>query len=76
MANSYLNDEYTRMVVRIFENIESAKNMYDNLPSIIKQSENELTQFNNTLGTSLRKSGRTRKCNDRRRFTDFFNKST
>lgn len=53
MANSYLNDEYTRMVVRIFENIESAKNMYDNLPSIIKQSENELTQFNNTLGTSL-----------------------
>ncbi len=53
MENSYLNDELTRMVRRIYENIENAKNMYDNLPSIIKQSANELTQFSNTLGTSL-----------------------
>jgi hypothetical protein len=53
MENSYLNDELTRMVRRIYENIENAKNMYDELPSVIRQNANELTQFNNTLGTSL-----------------------
>lgn len=53
MENSYLNDELTRMVRRIYENIENAKNMYENLPSIVRQNANALSQYENTLSTSL-----------------------
>ena len=53
MDNSYLNDELTRMLRRIYENIENAKNMYDNLPSVVRQNANALSQYNNTLSTSL-----------------------
>lgn len=53
MENSYLNDELTRMVRRIYENIENAKNMYDELPSVIRQNANASLQYNNALSTSL-----------------------
>ena len=52
-SNSYLNDELTRMVTRIYENLESAKNMYEELPSVVRHNANEMSQYNNTLSTSL-----------------------
>ena len=52
-SNSILNDEYTRMIKRIYEDVENAKNMYNTLPHVIRHSVNEITQYNNTLGTSL-----------------------
>ena len=53
MENSYLNDELTRMVRRIYENIENAKNMYDELPSVIRQNANASSQYSNSLSTCL-----------------------
>ena len=53
MASSYLNDELTRSVKRICENLEDAKKMYDELPSIIRQNANANSQYTNTLSSSL-----------------------
>ena len=40
MGNSYLNEELTKMLFSIYESITEAKNMYENLPSVIKQNAN------------------------------------
>lgn len=53
MGNSYLNEELTKMLFSIYESITDAKNMYENLPSVIKQNANSTSQYNNTLSTLL-----------------------
>lgn len=51
---SILNEEYTKLVVEIYNLINQAKNKYDELPDCIRNVENAHTRSGgNTLGYYL-----------------------
>ena len=46
---SILNEEYTEMIEEIFQNLNKAKELYESLPSSIKDEIRKLNKYEETL---------------------------